>query len=474
MLIGDRDVGAVSGQDIDVIDPSTGAAFDRIGRGGEADVDLAVGTAEAALAGDWGRMSSWDRGRILLRAAERISANADALVALEARDTGKTLTQARVDVAVAVRYFEYYGGLAGKQDGMTIPFEPGHLAFTVREPFGVTGHILPWNYPAQMFARDAAAALAVGNAMVIKPAEDACQSPLAMARLLLEAGLPAGAVNVVTGYGDEAGAALSRHPGVEHLSFTGSPDVGSRIQIEMARRNRGCTMELGGKSPQIIFADADLDRAIPPVVTSIVMSAGQTCSAGSRVLVERAAYDPIVERLADAFGKVRVGTPEMDLQSGPVISARQQQRVQHFIDGARAEGVPVIAEGVFADDLPAGGFWVKPTLFGPVPRGNRLACDEIFGPVLSVLPFEDEADAVRLANATDYGLVANIWTADGARQLRVARAMRCGQVFVNGSGYGGNVELPFGGVKKSGFGREKGLAALDEYSTLKTILIRHD
>jgi aldehyde dehydrogenase (NAD+) len=473
MLIANQEAAAASGATIDAVDPCTGLVFDQVGRGGEADVDRAVLAAQAALDGAWGRISAWDRGRLLLKAASKIADNAETLMALECRDTGKTLTQARIDIAVAIRYFEYYGGLAGKIDGSTIPFEPGFTAFTIREPFGVTGHILPWNYPAQMFARDAAAALAAGNAMVIKPAEDACQSPLAIAKLLVEAGLPDGAVNVVTGYGNEAGAALSRHPGVEHLSFTGSPEVGSLIQMEMARRNRGCTMELGGKSPQILFADADIQSAIPPIVTSIVMSAGQTCSAGSRVLIEKSAYDRTVERLAEAFAQVRVGTPEMDLQSGPVINAKQRDRVNAFIAAARHDGVPVLAEGSLADGLPEGGYWVKPTLFGPVPRSNRLASEEVFGPVLSVLPFEDEADAIRLANATDYGLVANIWTADGARQIRVARAMKCGQVFVNGAGFGGNVELPFGGVKKSGFGREKGIAALDEYSTLKTVLIRH-
>jgi aldehyde dehydrogenase (NAD+) len=243
--------------------------------------------------------------------------------------------------------------------------------------------------------------------------------------------------------------------------------------MEMSRRNRGCTMELGGKSPQILFADADFEAAMGPVVTSIVMSAGQTCSAGSRVLVQASAYEEAVGRLVEAFSQVRVGTPAMDLQCGPVINAKQKARVEGFISAARDEGVPVLAQGAFADGLPAGGFWVKPTLFGPVPRSNQRACEEVFGPVLSVLPFEDEADAIRLANATEYGLVANIWTRDGGRQLRVARAMKCGQVFVNGAGFGGNVELPFGGVKKSGFGREKGIAALDEYSTLKTVLIRH-
>lgn len=473
MLIANREVDSVSGETIDVVNPSDGQAFGKIWRGTSEDVDAAVGAAQKALDGAWGRLSAWDRGRLLLKAAQAIADHSDELVAIECADTGKTLSQAKADISVAIRYFEYYGGLAGKLDGDTIPFEPGFMAMTVREPFGVTGHILPWNYPAQMFARDAAAALAAGNAMVMKPAEDACQSPLAMAKILVAAGLPEGAMNVVTGLGDEAGAALSRHPGVEHLSFTGSPEVGAKIQIEMARRNRGCTMELGGKSPQLLFADADLEAAIPPIVTSIVMSAGQTCSAGSRVLIERTIYDKAIALLGKAFTDVRVGTPEMDLHCGPVISAKQKARVEDFISRAKDEGVPVVAESSLADGLPSGGFWVKPILFGPVPRGARLACEEVFGPVLSVLPFDDEEDAVRLANATEYGLVANIWTRDGARQLRVARAMRCGQVFVNGAGFGGNVELPFGGVKKSGFGREKGIAALHEYTTLKTILIRH-
>ncbi len=473
MLIGNQWIDPVGGETIPVINPSTGEPFSKIGRGREADIDCAVKAAQGALDDEWGRLSALDRGRLLLKTSELIRQHFHELAGIEAQDTGKTRTQAEVDVNVAARYFEYYGGLAGKLDGYSIPFQPGFQAFTIREPYGVTGHIIPWNYPAQMFARDTSAALATGNAMILKPAEDACLSTLRMAELMIEVGLPKGALNIVTGYGPEAGAALSRHPGVEHLSFTGSPEVGTLIQIEMARRNRGCTMELGGKSPQIVFADADLEKAVGPIVTSIVMSAGQTCSAGSRLLVEEAAYDNIVGLVSDAFSKVRVGTPDMNLECGPVISAKQRQRVQGFIDQAKSDGIPILAEGTIAENVPSGGFFVRPALFGPVPPSNAIACKEIFGPLLSVIPFKDEADAVRLANATEYGLVAYIWTRDGGRQLRMAKAVKCGQVYINGTGFGGNVELPFGGVKKSGFGREKGLAAMDEYSTLKTILIHH-
>jgi aldehyde dehydrogenase (NAD+) len=473
MLVDNAWVAAARELTIPVVDPSTGEAFTTIARGDEHDVDRAVTAAQRALSGEWGRLSAWDRGRILLRTSELIRSHHAELAAIESRDTGKTQNQAAADVTVAARYFEYFGGLTGKLDGYTIPFEPGYQALAVREPHGVTAHIIPWNYPAQMFARDASAALAAGNAMVMKPAEDACLCALRMGELMIEAGLPRGALNIVTGLGVEAGAALARHHGVEHLSFTGSPQVGSQIQAELAKRNRSCTMELGGKSPQIVFADADLDQAIGPIVTSIVMSAGQTCSAGSRLLVERSAYDTIVQRVVDAFSKVRCGTPAMNLESGPVVNDKQRRRVEDFINTAIQDGVPVLARGSIAEGVPKGGYFVTPTLFGPVPRQHRIAHDEVFGPVLSVLPFTDEADAIALANGTDYGLVASIWTRDGARQLRVAKAMKCGQVFVNGPGYGGNVELPFGGVKRSGFGREKGLAALAEYSTLKTILIRH-
>ena len=400
--------------------------------------------------------------------------HAGELADLEARDTGKPLTQARADIAASARYFEFYGGAADKAHGDTIPYLDGYFVAVIREPLGVTGHILPWNYPAQMFGRTLAPSLAAGNATVLKPAEEACASILRLAELASEAGLPPGAINVVTGRGEVAGAALAAHPGIDFVSFTGSPEVGKLVQKAAAEHYTGCVLELGGKCPQVVFPDADLETALVTIRKAIVQNAGQTCSAGSRVLVAREIYDFFAGRLAEAFSSLEVGASTMDLDCGPVISAAQLARVSGFIERARADGITVLAEGQFAPGLPAGGFYARPTLFGPVPRANDLAREEVFGPVLSVIPFEDEDDAIRLANATDYGLVAGIWTSDGARQMRVAKGIHCGQVFINGYGAGAGIELPFGGVKKSGHGREKGFVAMDEYCALKTIVVRHN
>jgi aldehyde dehydrogenase (NAD+) len=308
---------------------------------------------------------------------------------------------------------------------------------------------------------------------VMKPAEEACVVPLRLAQLAQDVGFPEGAINVVTGIGEEAGAALASHPGIDFLSFTGSPEVGTLVQKAAAENHIGCVLELGGKSPQILFEDADIEAAAPVVVSAIVQNGGQTCSAGSRVLVQKSVYDSFVAKIAARFAQLRVGSHAMDLDCGPLISANQKKRVQGFIEQARRDGVPVLAQAQVAEGVPAGGFYVAPILFGPVPRANQLACEEVFGPVLSIIPFEDEADAVKLANSTDYGLVAGIWTRDGGRQMRVARKMRCGQVFVNGYGAGGGIELPFGGVRKSGHGREKGIEALREFSQAKTIVFKH-
>jgi aldehyde dehydrogenase (NAD+) len=324
-----------------------------------------------------------------------------------------------------------------------------------------------------MFGRSLAPALAMGNAVIIKPAEDACVAPVRMAQLAQEVGFPPGALNVITGIGEEGGAALASHPGIDFLSFTGSPEVGTLVQKAAAENHIGCTLELGGKSPQIVFEDADFDASVPVVVNAIVQNGGQTCSAGSRVLVQESIYERFVAQVVARFKLLRVGSHAMDLDCGPLISENQRKRVRGFIDRARKDGVPVLAEAQLAEGVPPEGFYVAPVLFGPVPRDHSLARDEVFGPVLSIIPFRDEADAVKLANATDFGLVAGIWTRDGARQMRVAKKMRCGQVFVNGYGAGGGIELPFGGVKKSGHGREKGMEALHEFSHTKTIVFKH-
>jgi aldehyde dehydrogenase (NAD+) len=471
LIGGDRP--AASGGTIPVVNPSDGRVFAEIGRGTADDVDRAVRAARAAADGAWGRTTATERGRLLTKLAQAVLDRAEAIAAIEAADTGKPLKQARADAAALARYLEFYGGAADKHHGTTIPYQQGYTVLTVKEPHGVTGHIIPWNYPIQILGRSLGGALAAGNAAVVKPAEDACLSVLRVAELALEVGFPEGAVNVVTGYGAEAGAALASHPGIDHISFTGSPATGAAVQAAAARNNRPVTMELGGKSPQIVFADADIDAALPFLVAAIIQNAGQTCSAGSRLLVEASIYDAVVARVAERFRELRCGPSSMDLDLGPIINERQRTRVLGHVDRAKADGLPVLAEGRIDAAAPLGGYYVVPTLVGDVPPDHPLAQEEVFGPVLAAMRFTDEADAVRLANGTDYGLVAGVWTQDGGRQLRMARAIRAGQVFVNNYGAGGGVELPFGGYGRSGFGREKGFEALEGFSVTKTIAIRH-
>ena len=466
-------VPAASGQTLPVIDPSTGETFDTLARGDQADIDRAVLAARAALQGEWGRLTATDRGRILLKMSALILARAEELARLEARDTGKPMSQARNDIQVAARYCEFYGGAADKVHGEQIPYLNDFHVVVLREPYGVTAHILPWNYPAQMFGRSVVPALAMGNAAVLKPSEDACMTPLAFCDIAREAGLPAGALNVVTGLGEEAGAALTSHRDIDFVTFTGSPEVGTLVQKAAAERTLKCVLELGGKSPHLVFDDADLERTATFVIKAITQNAGQTCSAGSRLLVQRSIYDRFMGLVAERFQKSVAGTPEQDKDCGPLINAAQKERVQGFLRRAKETGIPILAQGRVADGVHKGGYYVAPTLFGPVPRHHELACDEVFGPVLSAIPFDDEADAIALANATDYGLIAAVWTRDGGRQTRVAKAMKCGQVYINAYGAGGGVELPFGGVKKSGHGREKGFMALEEFCTVKTVVQYH-
>ncbi len=470
VFIGGQWRAAATGQTLPLTDPSSGAEIGAIARGGAADIDAAVEAAESALSGDWGKLVAVDRGRILARLGALVLEHADALADMEATDVGKPLSQARNDVVALARYCEFYGGAADKVMGETIPFQDGFTVYTLREPHGVTGHIVPWNYPMQIIGRSIGAALAMGNACVLKPAEEACLTALAFADLARQAGLPDGALNVVPGLGAEAGAALTAHPGVHHLSFTGSVRTGRMVQAAASENTVPVTLELGGKSPQVVFADADLDAALPFLVNAGIQNAGQTCSASSRILVERPIYDEVCKRMADAYQALKVGPAMDDLNVGPLISARQKEIVEGYL--AQAPAGSILAEGELTN-IVSGGHYVRPTLIGGLGPDHTLAQEEIFGPVQVVLPFEGEDEAVSIANGTPYGLVASVWTANGGRQMRMAKRLRAGQVFINNYGAAGGVELPFGGFGQSGHGREKGFEALYGFSALKTVAAHH-
>ena len=464
---------ASGGHTLPVIDPSDGQVYDEIQRGTAQDIDRAVQAARSCFEGPWSKLNAAERGRLMMRLSQKIAEHAEELALIEQRDCGKPTKQARADAAALARYFEFYAGACDKLHGDTIPYLDGYSVLTWREPHGVTGHVVPWNYPMQIFGRCVGGALAAGNVCVVKPSEDACLSLLRVAQLAADCGFPAGAINIVTGYGHEVGDALARHPGIDHISFTGSPRVGTLIEQAAAERHCPVTLELGGKSPQILFEDADLDAALPMVVNAIVQNAGQTCSAGSRLLVQESIYEQVLERLSKAFSLLRVGPATMDLDVGPLIRASQQQRVWDFLADAQVAGIQMVAQGQIVDEAPDTGFYQAPTLLRDVPVDHRLAQEEVFGPVLAAMSFRDEDHAVQLANATPFGLVTGVWTRDGGRQLRMARRVRAGQIFINNYGAGGGVELPFGGYRSSGHGREKGFEALYGFTILKTVAIRH-
>ena len=456
------------GKFIELTNPSSGKILCKISRGSSEDIDHAV---KAAQNSDWVHSTALERGRVLLKMSQMVLNEVELLAELEANDVGKPLTQARSDAIALARYLEFYGGASDKIHGETIPYLKGYTVYTLREPHGVTGHIVPWNYPMQIIGRSIGAALAMGNTTVLKPAEEACLSALAFADIASRAGLPEGALNVVPGLGSEAGASLACHPGINHISFTGSEVVGKKIQAAAAKNVVPVTLELGGKSPQIVFEDADLEAALPFLVNSGIQNAGQTCSAASRILIQKSVFNKVKDMMGEKYRALRVGPAIDDLDLGPLISKRQKEIVLNFLE--LGKGLKIVAKGSISQNAPETGFYIQPTLFEDVPYDHKLAQEEIFGPVQVLIPFDTEDEAIHIANSTSFGLVASIWTNNGARQMRMAKKLKCGQVFINNYGAGGGVELPFGGVGRSGHGREKGFEALYGFSTLKTVAAFH-
>ena len=461
----------VSGKLLSLVNPSTGYELCKITECGEEDVNQAVISAKKSLQTSWGNYTAIERGRVLQKIGRGVNQKFHQLAKMESLDVGKPLKQSQADVRALERYLEFYAGAADKVHGDTIPYQDGYTVFTIREPHGVTAHIIPWNYPMQIIGRSVIGSLAMGNAVVLKPSEEACLTALAFADICDKAGLPKGALNVIPGLGMVAGKLLSEHQDVNHISFTGSVSVGKEIQKSAALNVIPVTLELGGKSPQIVFSDSDIEKALPFLLMAGLQNAGQTCSASSRILIQDKVYKDVEMAMVEAYKNLSIGPAIDDFDLGPLISKRQVKIVKDFLK--LGSDLKKIATGKIDKNICSNGSFISPTLFGNVDPNHILAQEEIFGPVQVLIPFSSEEEAISIANGTKYGLVASIWTKDGSRQMRLSKKLKAGQVFINNYGAGGGVELPFGGVGNSGFGREKGLEALNGFSTLKTIAVNH-
>jgi aldehyde dehydrogenase (NAD+) len=460
---------ARNGQTFEAINPSTEEILTQVARGGSEDIDDAIAAAREAFEGPWRRVKPEERGRLLYRVARELEARINEFAELETLDTGKPLAHAHGEISGCVRYLDYYAGAADKIHGETIPLGSDYLNYTVREPLGVTAHIVPWNMPLSMVCRSLAPALAAGNTAVIKPAEQTPLTALKFAEIFLDLHFPPGVYNVVPGFGEEAGKALGEHPGIGSITFTGSVETGRNILHSAAEHVKPVVLELGGKSPQIIFADTDLDLAASEVAKGIYSNTGQYCDAGSRLLVDEGVREPLLEKLIQHSRQIKLGEGMNNPDMGPLVSAEHLERVLGYIDIGRQEGANMLIGGK-AEEFER-GYFVSPTVFDEVESKMRIAQEEIFGPVLCVLPFSGDEEAARIANDSSYGLAAGIFTQNIDRAMRFASEVQAGYVMIN-EYFTGGMGSPFGGYKQSGIGREKGLVALDNYTQIKNVVLR--